>query len=340
MTRAVRTIVFLAVAVAVLFPAGLLCGSVAIAPADVFRALCAPVPGGGDINHFIVVESRLPALATAFLAGASLAVAGLMMQTIFANPLAGPSIMGISAGSSFGVAMVAMVFGGAIGVWGNLAMAFGAFAGAVAVLLVLLLFSTFIRSSDALLIVGILIGYLASSAMSMLNYFSDSEAVHTFVLWGLGTFSGVSLGVLPWLAVAVAVLVGVAFTYSKSLNAMLFGAGYASAAGVSVGRTRTGVLLVSGALTAVVTAYCGPVGFIGLVVPHVARMLTASSDHRVLMPATALAGGLLGLLCQIASVLPSVAFGGRLPVNSITPVLGVPVILYVLLNRRRLNYFN
>lgn len=340
MTRAARTIVFLAVAVAVLFPAGLLCGSVAIAPADVFRALCAPVPGGGDINHFIVVESRLPALATAFLAGASLAVAGLMMQTIFANPLAGPSIMGISAGSSFGVAMVAMVFGGAIGVWGNLAMAFGAFAGAVAVLVVLLLFSTFIRSSDALLIVGILIGYLASSAMSMLNYFSDSEAVHTFVLWGLGTFSGVSLGVLPWLAVAVAVLVGVAFTYSKSLNAMLFGAGYASAAGVSVGRTRTGVLLVSGALTAVVTAYCGPVGFIGLVVPHVARMLTASSDHRVLMPATALAGGLLGLLCQIASVLPSVAFGGRLPVNSITPVLGVPVILYVLLNRRRLNYFN
>lgn len=340
MTRAARTIVFLAVAVAVLFPAGLLCGSVAIAPADVFRALSAPVPGGGDINHFIVVESRLPALATAFLAGASLAVAGLMMQTIFANPLAGPSIMGISAGSSFGVAMVAMVFGGAIGVWGNLAMAFGAFAGAVAVLLVLLLFSTFIRSSDALLIVGILIGYLASSAMSMLNYFSDSEAVHTFVLWGLGTFSGVSLGVLPWLAVAVAVLVAVAFTYSKSLNAMLFGAGYASAAGVSVVRTRTGVLLVSGALTAVVTAYCGPVGFIGLVVPHVARMLTASSDHRVLMPATVLAGGLLGLLCQIASVLPSVAFGGRLPVNSITPVLGVPVILYVLLNRRRLNYFN
>lgn len=339
MTRAARIIVFLALAVAILFPAGLLCGSVAIAPGDVFRTLFAMV-SGEDINHFIVVESRLPALATAFLAGASLAVAGLMMQTIFNNPLAGPSIMGISAGSSFGVALVATVFGGAIGVWGNLAMAFGAFVGAMAVLLVLLLFSTFIRSSDALLIVGILIGYLASSAMSLLNYFSDSEAVHTFVLWGLGTFSGVSLGVLPWLALALAVLILMAFTYSKSLNVMLFGSEYAAAAGVSVGRTRTGVLLVSGALTAVVTAYCGPVGFIGLIVPHVARMLTASSNHRVLMPATALAGGMLGLLCQIASVLPSMAYGSKLPVNSITPVLGVPVILYVLLNRRKLNYFN
>lgn len=339
MTRAARTMVFFAVAIAILFPAGLLCGSVAIAPGDVFRAL-AGTSAPGDINHFIVVESRLPALITAFVAGASLAVAGLMMQTIFNNPLAGPSIMGISAGSSFGVALVAMVFGGAIGLWGNLAMAVGAFAGAMAVLLILLFFSTFIRSSDALLIIGILIGYLASSAMTLLNYFSDSEAVHTFVLWGLGTFNGVPLGVLPWLAAALTALVLLAFTYSKSLNVMLFGPEYASAAGVNVGRTRTGVLMVSGALTAVVTAYCGPIGFIGLIVPHVARMLTASSNHRVLLPATALAGGLLGLLCQIVSLLPSMVYSSKLPVNSITPVLGVPVILYVLLNRRKLNYFN
>lgn len=328
----------LAVAVVVLLPTGLLCGSVRLSVPEVADALFSS--DNGDVSRFIVLGTRLPALVTALLSGAALAVAGLMMQTMFNNPLAGPSIMGISTGASFGVALVVMLLSGAVGLFGNLAIVLGAFCGAVAVLGLLLFFSTFVRNSDALLIIGILIGYLASSAISLLNYFSESESVHSFVLWGLGTFSNVDTGRLPGYSAMIVVLIAVSFAYSKSLNVMLFGQDYAESAGVSTAKVRTGVLLIAGALTATVTAYCGPISFIGLIVPHVARMLIASSNHRILMPVTALAGALTGLLCQIASTLPSAWFTSILPVNAITPVLGVPVILYVIINRRRLSYFN
>ncbi len=184
------------------------------------------------------------------------------------------------------------------------------------------------RSTDVLLIVGILIGYLATSAISLLNFFSTERAVHSYVLWGLGTFSGVSIDILPLFAVLVIALICASLLYSKSLNAMLLGTQYAESVGVSTGRARTGILLLSGALTAVVTAWCGPIGFIGLVVPHIARMVLA------------LCGALLGIICQIISVWPSLSKGAVIPVNAITPVIGVPVIIYVLLNRRRLLYFN
>lgn len=338
MTRPAKVMLWIGVALLLLFPAGLLLGSVALSPAEVWNALSGDSADG--IGSFIVVGTRLPALCTAILAGAALAVAGLMMQTCFSNPLAGPSIMGISTGASLGVALVVMFFGGAVGLWGRLAVAGGAFAGAMGVLLLLLFFSSFVRSSDALLIVGILIGYMASSAISMLNYFTTSQAVHTFVLWGLGTFNGVDAGSLPLFAALVGTLLICAMAYAKSLNVLLFGIDYARAAGMEVSRVRTGVLLVSGALTAVVTAYCGPIGFIGLVVPHIARILSGTSNHRTLLPATALAGALTGLLCQMISVAPAFSYGGMLPVNAITPVVGVPVILYVLLNRGKLHYFN
>lgn len=328
----------LAVAVVVLLPIGLLCGSVRLSVPEVADALFSS--DDEDVSRFIVLGTRLPALVTALLSGAALAVAGLMMQTMFNNPLAGPSIMGISTGASFGVALVVMLLSGAVGLFGNLAIVLGAFCGAVAVLGLLLFFSTFVRNSDALLIIGILIGYLASSAISLLNYFSESESVHSFVLWGLGTFSNVDAGRLPGYSAMIVVLIAVSFAYSKSLNVMLFGQDYAESAGVSTAKVRTGVLLIAGALTATVTAYCGPISFIGLIVPHVARMLISSSNHRILMPVTALVGALTGLLCQIASTLPSAWFTSILPVNAITPVLGVPVILYVIINRRRLSYFN
>ncbi len=330
--------IILAVAIMLLIPAGLFCGGVLLSPSEIVEAFF--VEDEADINHFIVVGSRFPALLTSLVAGAALAIAGLMMQTTFNNPLAGPSIMGISTGASFGVALVVMMFGGAVGILGNFAVVFGAFCGAMAVLGILLFFSAFIRSSDALLIIGILIGYLASSAISLLNYFSESEEVHSFVLWGLGTFNNVSPDMLPFFAASLLLLVVLSFAYSKSLNVLLFGMEYATGAGVAVGKVRTGLLLLAGGLTAIVTAYCGPIGFIGLIVPHVARMMTGSSNHRVLMPAAALAGAFTGLLCQVASVAPSLWFGGMLPVNAITPILGVPVILYVLLNRRKLHYFN
>ncbi len=338
MTRRSRiSICVLALAIPVFFAFGLLAGGVELGFADVIDALS----GRADPTvSFIVVETRLPALATALFGSAALAVAGLLMQTCFNNPLAGPSIMGISTGASLGVAVVLLALGGLLGFWGRMALVAGAFLGASAVLAVLLFFSSFVRSADILLIIGILTGYLSSSAISLLNYFATENSVHSFVMWGMGTFGGVGLESLPLFASLSMLFMLLCIPYCKSLNAMLLGARYAESSGVAMKRTRSALLAISGALTATVTAWCGPIGFLGLVVPHIARLMCGTANHRVLLPATALAGAVLGLVCQIASVAPSLATGAILPVNAITPLIGVPIIIYVLLNRRRLVYFS
>lgn len=337
MNRIVIVIAFLLALLLLALPFGLTVGGVDIS----LNAIREAVTGDADaITHYIIIENRFPALLTALLAGASLSVAGLLMQTCFGNPLAGPSIMGISSGASLGVALVIMFLGGAVGVRGNIAVFAGALFGAFAVLGILSLFSLIVKSGDALLIVGILIGYLAGSIISLLNFFSTDQAVHSFVLWGLGTFSTVGLERLPYFVViSVILLLSTAF-YARSLNALLLGDRFAANVGLSVRRVRTGLMIISGALTAVVSAWCGPIGFIGLVVPHIARLLLGSSNHTRLLPVTALCGALMGVLCQIVSVAPSLSNGGVLPVNAITPLIGVPVIVYVLINRRKLLYFN
>ncbi|MBD5232545.1 MAG: iron ABC transporter permease [Bacteroidales bacterium] len=332
------TLVFgiLAAALLLLLPFGLTVGGVELTVSQIVEAL----RGGDDaVTRYIVVENRLPALITAILSGAALSVAGLLMQTCFNNPLAGPSIMGISSGSSLGVALVMMFAGGIAGAWGNLAVITGALAGAFVVLILLTAVSAVLRSGDALLIAGILIGYLASSVISLLSFFSSAQGVHGYVMWGLGSFSTVGLDRLPLLAVLSLALLAASALYIRSLNALLMGERFASNVGISVRRVRTGLLALSGALTAVVTAWCGPIGFIGLVVPQVARISLRSSNHAKVLPATALCGAVAGLLCQIISVAPTLSEGGAIPLNAITPVLGVPVIIYVLLNRRRLLYF-
>ncbi len=328
--------VILFITLLLLFPLGLATGGVELSGAQIWGAL----KGGTDeVARYIVVENRLPALVTAIIAGAALSVAGLLMQTCFNNPLAGPSIMGISSGSSLGVGLVLMCGGGLAGLWGNVAVIGGALAGAFAVLILLTAVSAVLRSGDALLIAGILIGYLASSVISLLSFFSTAQGVHGFVMWGLGSFSTVGLDRLPVLAVISLLLLCCSALYIRSLNALLMGERFAANVGISVRKVRTGLLALSGALTAVVTAWCGPIGFIGLVVPQVARIALRSSNHAKVLPATALCGAVTGLLCQIISVAPMLSQGGAIPLNAITPVLGVPVIIYVLLNRRRLLYF-
>lgn len=337
MKRTPTVIALLATLLVVLLPLSLLFGSVDLEIGQVWQALT----GHGDaLTSFVVVETRLPAAVTAALAGAALALSGLMMQTCFNNPLAGPSVMGLSAGASLGVAVVLTLATWLVGVVGQFAVIAGAFAGAMGVLALLLVFSSAVRSADVLLIVGLLIGYLASSLISLLNFFAPMRSVHSFVMWGMGNFNGVGLDSLPLFGGLLLALMLASAGYIKSLNALLFGADYAAGIGISLRRVRSGLLVISGALTAVVTAWCGPIGFIGLIVPHIARMLTATSNHAVLLPATLLVGALTGLLCQILSVLPSASYGGIIPVNAITPVIGVPVIVYVLLNRRKLLYFN
>ncbi|MBQ1932934.1 MAG: iron ABC transporter permease, partial [Muribaculaceae bacterium] len=322
-----------------LFIACLVFGSVDIPLSDVFGSLT-----GGEVSRatsrVIVLETRLPMACTAMLAGAALSIAGLLMQTTFDNPLAGPSILGISTGSSLGVAIVMLALGGSIGgVLGlSLSALIGALLGAGVIMLVLLAFSSIVKNSVMLLIIGIMVSHLASSAISLLNFFSTQEGVHSYVIWGLGNFSGVTLERLPIFAILVVVSLILSMMLVKPLNALLLGVRYAENLGVNIRGTRNRLLVLSGILTAVVTAFCGPIGFIGLIVPHIARLSLRSSNHIVLLPATALAGAVVALLCTLISVVPSAS--GIIPINAITPIIGVPIIIYIIVNRKRIPYFN
>ncbi len=310
------------------------CGSVDIPCAEVWRAIFGDGASKTTWQN-IIIELRIPSAITAAIAGMSLAVSGLLMQTSFNNPLAGPSIMGVSTGASLGVAIMVMIVGvsaGGIGILG------GALLGAGLVILVLTLLSRIVRSTLMLLITGIMVGYLTSSAISLINYFASRESIHTFVIWGLGTFGDVTLSELPMFVGVCLLTCASAFLMIKPLNAMLLGDRYAANLGVNVKTSRTLMLLIAGIQTAAVTAWCGPVAFIGLAVPHMARLATNTSDHSRLLPATAAGGAAIGLLTQWLAVIPGQP--GVIPINAITPLLGVPVIIYIIICRRQINYFN
>jgi len=311
---------------------GLMRGSVQIPLRDVARILTGSFDGREAWRH-IVLESRLPQTLTALLAGAALAVSGLMLQTLFKNPLAGPSILGISDGANLGVA-VAMIW---LGAASYLSTILAALIGAGVVLLLILWFSRRVRGSVMLLIIGLMLGYLASSVISILNYHASADKVHQYVMWGMGDFSGVSIAKLPWLAGFVLAGLGASLLLVKPLNALLLGDAYAANLGVNVRRTRFLVLACTGVLTAVVTAFCGPISFIGLVVPHIARMLTGTDNHRHLLPVTLLSGACIATLCSILTVWPG--SNSLLPLSAITPIIGAPVIIYVIVNRRNFHYF-
>ena len=189
-----------------------------------------------------------------------------------------------------------------------------------------------------LLIIGILVSYLASSAVSMLNFFATEEGVHSYVIWGLGNFSGVSVNQLPFFAISIIIALAGSALLVKPLNALLLGTRYAENLGVNTRRVRNALLIITGLLTAIVTAFCGPIGFIGLVVPHIARLVLNTSNHNRLIPATILSGAAVALLCTLISVLPKSY--GVIPINAITPIIGVPIIIYIIINRRKIQYFN
>lgn len=340
--RYTTVLAVLVVALGLLALGCLLLGSVDIPAGDVLR-IVAGHDSGNVAWNIIVTQSRIPMIATAALAGAALSVSGLLLQTTFNNPLAGPSILGVSAGAGLGVAIVMLALGGTIGtvmgttVGSYVATLIGAVLGAGAVLAVLIAFSAIVRSSTMLLIIGILVSYLASSVISLLNSIANEEGVHSYVTWGFGNFSGVGVEQMPLFALLISVALVAAMLMVKPLNALLLGTRYAENLGVNTHRARNSLLLITGVLTAVVTAFCGPIGFVGLVVPHVARFMTATSDHRRLIPATMLAGADVALLCALISVNGS---HGIIPINAITPIIGVPIIIYIIVNRRRINYFN
>lgn len=292
-----------------------------------------------EVWYNIVMKTRLPQTITAMACGAGLSVAGLQMQTVFRNPLAGPSVLGISSAASLGVALV-VLFSGALGgglltqfgVFGNTALTLAAMAGAMSVMALIVYLSRKVESSVTLLVVGVLIGYIASAIIGVLKYFSSEEDVHAYVIWGLGSFARVTGGQVYVFAGLMAVLLPITMLLIKPLDILLLGEQYARNLGLNLNRTRTLVITSAGALVAIVTAYCGPIMFLGLAVPHICRALFATSSHRILMPATLLCGASLALLCNLIARLPG--FEGALPINSVTALIGAPVALSVLLKRR------
>lgn len=310
-------------------------GAVTIAPSMTTDVLLGRADSG-DITRFLIIEGRLPQMLTALLAGAALAVTGLLLQTSFRNPLAGPSILGISQGASLGVAVVMLFFGGSIAVGslslgGSAAVVLGALAGSLAVMVILIMLSVRIRSHLLLLITGMMMGYLTSSVVTLLSSLSSAQGVQGYVMWGMGTFSGVSLGRMPFFAIVVCVGLLLSMTLAKPLNILMLGNDYALNLGVNIRRVRNWLLLIVGIVVAIVTAYCGPISFIGMAIPHLARFVFKTDDHFVLMPGAMLCGAIVALACNLLSTLPQ---DNIIPLNALTPIFGVPVILYVILKRR------
>lgn len=316
-----------------LFIAHLWLGSVPIPAGQVLGALFGE---GADAGYALIVRAvRLPQAFTAVLAGSGLAACGLLMQTLFRNPLAGPSVLGISSGASLGIAilMLAQPVLVLVPIPQDAALIVAALAGAMVVLVLILLADRRVGDGVTLLIIGLMIGYLCSALISVLQVASPAAALKGFVLWGMGSFAGVGMERLPWLAVPSVLGIAAALLLVKPLNALLLGEDQAATLGVPVVRTRRHIMWVTGIMAGTITAFCGPIAFLGLATPHVARGLFRSSDHTVLMPATILCGAVLALACDLLARLPGSE--ASLPLNAVTSLLGAPVVAWVLLSGKR-----
>lgn len=331
------SLVAAAVAAVAFFALNIFFGSVHIAPATVVDALT----GRGGIDEaaeYIVLSSRVPQAVAAALCGAGLAAAGLMLQTLFDNPLADPSILGINSGASLGVAIVILSTGGGaaiagIGLSGFALTVAAAFAGAAVVLALLTAMAAVVRNGLVLLIAGIMVGYVISAVVELLSSIATAEGVRSYVFWGMGSFGGVSREMLPAFALLMLGAMAFSLTLARPLDAMLLGDNYAANLGVSVRRMRILVFLATGVLSAVPTAMCGPVAFIGLAVPHIARFASGAATHGRLMPLAMLCGAAVAEICNLVCNLP--ADGTIIPLNVVTSLWGVPVIFYVLMSARR-----
>lgn len=332
------SMLLLAAAILILFFLNLLLGSVEIPVKSVWNIITGG-SGESEIWRNILLKSRVPQSLTALVAGAGLAVSGLQMQTVFRNPLAGPSVLGISSGASLGVAFVVLLSGSiggvalsSLGFFGELALTVASIAGALSVMALIVFVSQKVKGNVTLLIIGVMIGYVANAVIGVLKFFSVEEDIRAYVIWGLGSFARVSGNQVVVFVCIMAVLLPLSFLLIKTLNLLLLGDAYARNLGLNIKRARLFVITCSGVLTAIVTAYCGPITFLGLAVPHLCRGIFRSSDHRVLMPASLLAGAALALLCNLIARMPG--FEGVLPVNSVTAIVGAPVVIYVLFKKR------
>ncbi|MDD2438457.1 MAG: iron ABC transporter permease [Massilibacteroides sp.] len=293
-----------------------------------------------DIWQNIIWKTRFPQTLTALVAGAGLSISGLQMQTVFRNPLAGPSELGISSGASLGVAFIILLSGNIggttlskLGFFGEVSVSIAAIAGAITVMAIIIAISQRVKGNVVLLIIGVMIGYISTAVIGVLKFFSNDEDVKAYVIWGLGSFSKVSGGrvyIFVWIMIT---LIPISFLLIKTLNLMLLGEGYARNLGLNIKRSRLYVITCSCVITAIVTAYCGPIVFLGLAVPHLCRGIFTTSDHRVLMPAVTLMGASLALICNLIARMPG--FEGALPINSVTALIGAPIVISVLFGKRK-----
>lgn len=333
-------IILLLIALPVVFILSMGLGSVAIPARDIINILL-----GYGSEHAawekIIYQIRLPKALAAILAGSALAVGGIQMQTLFRNPLAGPSVLGISSGASLGVAFIMLAINkGSIGYLDNLGIGgswliiIAAILGASLVMLTILLISFRIRDNVVLLIVGIMIGYLTISIVSIWQYFSEPEQIQSYLLWTFGSLGGITNAQIPVFAGTILAGIVLSFALSKWLNVMLLGENYARTLGVNMKLTRILIIIATSILTGAVTGFCGPISFIGIAVPHLARSLFNTSDHRILIPTVAVSGAILLLLCDIAAQYPGSQT--TFPLNAITSLIGAPIVIWIIVKRKNL----
>lgn len=330
---------FIVILIFIFFLLNIILGSVQIPFKDVWHILWGDY-NGNEIWQNIIWKSRVPQALTALVAGAGLSVSGLQMQTVFRNPLAGPSVLGISSGASMGVAFVVLLSGtlggvalSKVGIMGEIALTISAIIGSLSIMALIVFVSQKVKGNVTLLIIGVMIGYVANAVIGVLKYFSVEEDIRAYVIWGLGSFARVSGNQMTLFVSIMLVLLPVSFLLVKTLNLLLLGDAYARNLGLNIKRARLQVITCSGVLVAIVTAYCGPIIFLGLAVPHLCRTMFRTSDHRILMPASLLMGGDMALVCNLIARMPG--FEGALPVNSVTALVGAPVVISVLFNKRR-----
>lgn len=339
MKRPLIVFALISTSILVFFILNLVLGTISIPVGSVWNILFG-IKEESIIWENIIWKSRFPQTITALVAGAGLSISGLQMQTLFRNPLAGPSELGISSGASLGVAFIILLSGSVggtalikMGLFGEIAISIAAVAGALAIMIIIITISRFVRGNVILLIIGVMIGYISTAIIGVLKFFSNDEDVRAYVIWGLGSFSKVSGNQVYTFVGIMIVLIPLSFLLIKTLNLMLLGDGYARNLGLNVKRARLYVIVCSCIITAIVTAYCGPIVFLGLAVPHLCRTIFVSSDHRILMPAVTLTGASLALFCNLVARMPG--FEGALPINSVTALIGAPIVISVLFGKRK-----
>ena len=330
--------ILLSVLLMILFVLNISLGSVSIPFKDVLNTLFGGIPSK-ETWETIIINFRLPKAITAILVGSGLSICGLLMQTLFRNPLAGPFVLGISSGASLGVAILILgssVFGSFLLTTSvsNWSLPLAASLGAFLVLSAVIIAANKVRNTMSILIIGLMFGSLTSAVISVLAYFSEADQIQQYLFWSFG-----SLGNLSWnelLVFGIIYSFGILGTISviKPLNSFLLGENYAKSLGINVKKSRNIILLITSILTGVITAFSGPIAFVGLAVPHIARMLFSSSNHKILLPAVALIGAIVLLICDMIAQLPTSEF--TLPINAITSLFGAPVVIWLLIRKKRI----